>query len=327
MKRLWRLYFLLALASGCSQQRLQGSSPTDPLARPSWIENPQENCLENQEICASAQAKSQLEADVQAKNDLAAYFKTEISSELQDFQTMSQSSDFSEQKSLSFSENEINQKVHQILVGVFVAHRYHDPEGDYYSFAKLDKEMMNAEILTKMKRIEEQMNELFHWQSRSSYINLISLYKLWQEQNLVFRLLNKVKKQPPYSLEEITTFLSSSPKKIVYIDSLSTTPFQKIISSVTEKINEIGHILVKKSETAQVILKIRSEKKQEYLNVEGFEKWNYQISFINEDSRGNQYGELTIEKVIVGRNDEDCILKFENHIQERLVENFYKLKI
>src|SRR5690606_30304586 len=97
-----------------------------------------------------------------------------------------------------------------------------------------------------------------------------------------------------------------------------------LTSKVSSLLNEVGYRTTENATSDVITINVTSIK--EFLNVEGFEKFTFtmKISHI----RGNEkVGSLTKSETVVGRNQEDALLKIKNSFFEHLEEELYQLNL
>jgi hypothetical protein len=82
----------------------------------------------------------------------------------------------------------------------------------------------------------------------------------------------------------------------------------------------------KTSENAHDVVTINVTSIKEFLNVEGFEKFTFtmKISHIRDNDK---VGSLSKSETVVGRNQEDALLKIKNSLSEYLEEELYQLNL
>lgn len=312
---------LLLLLSACSHltqpPKVEGQEKL-----PVWVYSVYDHCAESSELCASGEGPNSYASDAEAKSNLASIFKVQITSNFKSSITEQNTVHQLEKKVLSQATQELQSSVDEVLESVEIKQRFKQ-ENVFYSLAKLDKNVAINILTKRMKRIDEKLKAYWNKQKKTLARKMLKLSaeRAGIEEKLA--VLTPVFEPAPVSYEQVLKWTLSPTRQGVIGIKVAQSP-KWLTSKVSSLLNEVGYRTTENATSDVVTINVTSIK--EFLNVEGFEKFTFtmKISHI----RGNEkVGSLTKSETVVGRNQEDALLKIKNSFFEHLEEELYQLNL
>jgi|GEM_PF-5822098 len=313
----WYLLFSLYFIFSCSSVKKDSLQSLDD----SWIKN--EKCMQANNICALGYGKDQISADLKAKKELASFFKSKISSDLNSSTLSKQTLD-----SESLTERtsiEINEKVDDYLESVYIEKRA-VKSNIYYALAKVNRSNLNARLQQRYSKIARKMRKVSEYPYRSSLYNLELLLDEKEEIDRVYSAINSTQKQSLSEESNLQDFKNKLEKKRVYI-KLSQNSESFNLRPISEKLRKVGHVIVNDKNLAQVEILVNLKMKDSYLNVSGFDKFLLNISIESKHRDGTTQGEIQVNSQVTGRSLSDAMSKAYQLIESQVSQKFYLLKI
>lgn len=325
------LFSLMLYLSSCSssgQKVGADDQQNSSVLKATWINTPYNLCLESREFCAVGSGGSLEQADQAAKSELASILSTEVKST---FDTLAQSSEVNDKKFNFFEENRktIEVKTHQILKGVQIKVR--EQRSDiYYSLAAVDKGIWTQDVAKELEVIESEIDSLMSKNQRSS-LHRLKFFAEQRMQNQAIYLVVSGKNYPEkYSYQSIMSKFDANqwPIKRVLLklknnQSMARNSFEYLKS----KIIQTGHTLSLDESKYDVSCSMNMNDRKDYLNVDGFSKFNFIITVDCLNASGSKIGHFILQKASTGRTLKDSFSKIENELYKDLSLNIYLLNI
>jgi hypothetical protein len=316
------LIFLFVLISCASPKLVKEKS----LFTPEWVNEPMKGCDETRELCASSEGSGSITADANARKSLAQIFSTKIESKMNVTQTLNSSigGESLQGEGKEFYANEVAEITEQILEGVEIKARYVD-SGAHFSLAKLDKIQASDRIRSKIKQIDEELVILNKDHKKSHYGKMKKLFKLREDFNSRYEFLAGSRIPSKVSLEEIVKKKKiSSPVNLIFLKVANQdflTMLQEILSERGFKFTDI------EGGNHDIIIELVIRNKKEFLNVDGFEKFSFDIA-LNSQTRSKQnLGTVKFHQVSIGRNFDQALSKIKPDIEDFINNHFDDLNI
>ncbi len=277
---------------------------------PQWVNNPLANC-ENGFMCAVGEGKSIVLASSNARSELAKQFSVNIKSN-SSF-SISQKNNNDEQ-SASYL---LYEGVSEMLSGVIIKEVYNDGAGNCYAFAVVDKNKLENEALLKVENIDNELQNnivvrpvpvkklkkliVARQEKNQKYMGLTGKSVA---EKITMKDVRKAKGEPNfYRLEEIKN------------DTLNLQEF--IRSETIEHLDKI-------SKDAEKVISGDVNIKKQYLNVDGFEKYEVFVSLACK--QGNKtIGNIRVNKSGTGRNKQQAIDVVKEEIFKEISEKIDSL--
>ena len=311
---------LLLMLSACSHlsqpPQVEGQEKL-----PVWVYSVYDFCTESSELCASGEGPNAYASDAEAKSNLASIFKVHITSNFKTSLTEQNTVHQLEKKVLSQATQELQSSVDEVLESVEVKQRFKQ-DNVFYSLATLDKDIAINILTKRMKRIDDQLKSYWKKQKKTLARRMLKLSaeRAGIEEKLA--VLTPVFEPAPVSYEQVLNWTLSPTRQGVIGVKVAQSP-KWLTSKVSTLLNEVGY---KTSENAHDVVTINVTSIKEFLNVEGFEKFTFtmKISHIRDNDK---VGSLSKSETVVGRNQEDALLKIKKTFSEYLEEELYQLNL
>lgn len=297
---------------------------------PLWVGSPYDYCKSTEEICGVGTGKTLKEADLAAKNEIASFFRLQLNSNL----VSSMSSSQTEQKNvLEIQQREtfqqvISAQVDELVEGVEVIQRYILNDKEYYSLARLKKNLLEDNLRQKISSTDKERNDLLEKKARLALFNLQNLYLERQGVEKLLSMLDRPlmgdKKSTVWWDE--TKSMMQTPKLVkLEFDKNSDDAWEDLLSSI---ITQAGHKIIK-TNNAKYIIKSSFTLKMEPINVEGFLKARVQwrASSFDQERGSEVIGAIDESLDVTARNKEQLWNKAKDHFKSKMLEKIHLLGI
>lgn len=265
--------------------------------RPDWIDNPGKTFV-NQEIYAVGFDKTLKAAQSEARANILKYFETNINSSFQ--------AELSGQNDVStrLSKEEMQENASGIVKGIIISKTYQDKDG-FYVLAVLDKRKTINEIGHDIEALDAKMQILLENADSSNAAQLKKMYLKREDLNRKYLFLTGTQVREKISYGDVFNALKEKAPLSFYIavkegrgQSKGITPLK---NAVIKLINGEGYVVSSNIEKADRIITLYITLEEQYLNVQGFEKWKTTFRLECRDgSRG--IGVVTNEYTDTGRS-------------------------
>lgn len=309
------LIFLL-LFSGCSMLKKSPELSSSSKEVPEWIYSPYEACDEAGELCATGEAKGMAASDAQARANLASIFEVQVKSTLN--QNQSSRSTFPWQSQVNEEvQTALDQSVNEILENVQIK-KHFKKDGLTYALASLDKNQAATLIGDRMKKIDTELEALWHKKSRTNLRKIIRLHLEREKLNERYATVAGGKRASKVSYEEIMRWKESRPDMLPVSLKVGQAP-DWMTEKLKELLTESGFRIVKGESSRVLSLNVDSIK--EFLNVDGFEKYTFTLNMTSFEG-GEKKKVISTSETVTGRTQADALLKvkpfFTSYIEEHL---------
>jgi hypothetical protein len=315
--------FCLFVLISCAGPKLQKEQS---LFAPEWVHEPMKGCDESREICASSEGTGSITADANARKSLAQIFSTKIESKMNLTQTLNSSlgGETLQGEGKEYYANEVAEITDQILEGVEIKARFVNSSA-HFSLAKLDKIQASDRIRSKMKDLDEQLVTLNKDNKKSNYGKLKKLFKLREELNTRYEFLAGSRFPTKVSFEEILKKKKLlSPVNLIFLKVTNNdflTMIQEILSERGFKFTNV------EGGNHDIIIELVIKNKKEFLNVDGFEKFSFDISLNSQTRTKENLGTVKFHQVSIGRNFDQALSKIKPDIEDFINNHFDDLNI
>ena len=288
---------------------------------PTWVYAPNEVCNEAAFLCASGQGNSIEVADLSAKKSLASIFETNIKS---NFQIHTNS--FTSERRSELTEkvlSEVEESLDLVLQAVEIKKRFQKSEV-YYSLVSLNKIKARKALTQQIKDIDAQMDHLYREQARINITKLLLLLDKRQllNERLIIIASNGI--STDYTYSKITDLKYKKELSRVKIEYNESFP-RSIRKWFESKLNNSGFDIVETNYDYKITMKLST--KEEYLNVQGFQKFTFVTQGSAKNISGEQVGSLEATMTETGRNENDAFLKIKENLQTKIGEKIDDLNI
>ncbi|HLW56313.1 MAG TPA: hypothetical protein VKY27_02955, partial [Bacteriovoracaceae bacterium] len=258
----------------------------------------------------------------EARSNLASIFKVHVSSSLQSSITEENSLHQMEMKVRAEATRSLQTSVDEVLESVQIKKRF-QKDGVFYSLAKLDRHAATAILNNRIDKIDQELLSYWNRKQRTLVRKMLrlSLERSSIEEKLA--ILTPVFRPAPISYQQILDWSLSFKNKVPVSLKVGHAP-KWLTSKLSSLLNEVGYKIEKGEAKNLVSVNVTSIK--EYLNVSGFEKYTFTMNIQN-IQKGQKVGHLTKSETVVGRNQEDALLKIKNSFVEYLEDQLYTLNL
>lgn len=310
--------FLFGCASGSKREIMS------PASTPEWVNDPMSACSEMEEICASSMGTGQIGADGNARKAIALVFESKITSTMTTSKTSRQESGATiEGKTQEFYSNDLTESTDQMLEGVEIKKRYQDKDG-YYALASLNKIKAAKRLSSLIKELDEKLVPLNKENKKTNYGKMRKLYLEREVLNARHEFLVGRRVLSPVSFEEILKKKNISLKNNLVFIKVKDDAFLPMVSRL---VTERGFKIAKDESKADVAIIANVESKKEYLNVDGFEKYAFNINLNAADEKGEKLGTIEFSIMAVGRSFDQAKEKVRPDIERFIEDHFDELNL
>lgn len=298
---------------------------------PVWVGSPYDFCNSQEEICGVGTGKTVKEADVSSKNEIASFFKLQLSSNIESFitaTTKETEQSFNQEQRESFSQV-INTQVTEFLEGVEVTQRYVLNEKEYFSLAKLKKNILEEKLRLELKSYDLERTKLTEHKAR------LSLYKLKQTllQRQGAEKLLMMLDRPLIGHKKSENWWTETQEMIMLPQNVSLQldqnnkdeQWKNLLESV---ITTSGH-KISTANKARFLVQSAFEFHMEPINVDGFLKARVEWKAKSIDlERGSEVRGVIDESIsVTARNKEQLWHRAKDHFKTKVLENIHLLNI
>lgn len=314
------LFLVLLL---CSCARLASTQLNDQEEQfPNWVYAPYDYCSESSELCASGEGPTFTSSDHEARNNLASIFKVHIASTLQSSITQENTFHQMEMKVRSEANQSLQASVDEVLESVQITQRF-KKDGVFYSLAKLDREAASAILNQRINRIDQELVSYWNKQQRTLLRKMLRLSAERSSIEEKLAILTPVFKPAPVSYQQIMEW-ALKPARTQLISLKVVHAPKWLVSKLSSLLTEVGYKVTEKEAKSFVSVNVTSIK--EFMNVDGFEKYTFTLNIMHIQNGANA-GHLTKVETVVGRNQEDALLKIKNSFTDYLEDQLYNLNL
>lgn len=312
------LALLLTSCSQITQKNIEEGEQPFPV----WVYSAYDFCSETSELCATGEGPQFSSSDNEARSNLASIFKVQISSSIQSSITEDHSVHQMEMKVRSQASKSLKASVDEVLESVQIKQRY-QKDGIHFSLAKLDRLVATQIFNKRIKKIDEELMAFWNKKQRTLVRKLL---KLSAERSAIeekLAILTPVFEPAPVSYQQILDWsLSPAEPKTIAL-KIGNAP-KWLTSKLSSLLNEVGYKI--SSHEAKDVITVNVTSIKEFLKIEGFEKYTFTMNITN-IVNGDKVGHLTKVETVMGRNQEDALLKIKNSFSEFLEEQLYQLNL
>lgn len=312
---------ILLLLSSCSYFKAKPTLSESAKEVPAWVYAPYDSCVEQEELCATGEAKTYAGADGAARANLASIFEVQVKSDFSATTTSSQQ--FAWQASVKQEvQSSIEESVDQVLETVQIKSRF-KKEGLTYSLAALDRAKASDLLGARLKKVDDELTVLWGKRSRTNLRRIVRLYLEREKLNERYSIVAGVGRPAPMTYQEIIAWRESRPKVEPLTLKVGNAP-EWMTEKLKELLTEAGFKIVKGNTSKVLSLNVESIK--EYLNVQGFEKYTFTMN-LTSSIDGEKKKVLAASETVTGRTQADALLKVKNYFTEYIEQHLSDLHL
>lgn len=312
---------VLLLIGSCSHFKSQPELSGSAKDVPGWVYAPYEECQEDQELCATGEAKTYAQADGQAKANLASIFEVQIRSDLNVNTSSSQGMPWQAEVRQEVQQS-LKESVDQILETVQIKKRF-KKDGLSYALASLDRSKASELIGGRLSRIDQELETLWARRQRTNLRKIVKLVLEREKINERYSIVSGSPRPAKVKFEDVIKWKDSRPKVVPLVLRVGQAP-DWMREKVKELLTESGFKLVNGESAKALTLNVDSIK--EFLNVEGFEKYTFTLHLTSIED-GEKKKVLSTSETVTGRNQADALLKVKGYFTDYLEQHLAELHL
>lgn len=315
----------MSLLISCSSTRtIRKDVAKDAHQIPEWINSPMEHCPASK-LCAVGEATGMMQAEAKAREEIAKVFSTQVSSTTTVY-TVSQSTQKSDVVSGSTNQEidgRIKEVTNQVLEGVVIEKVWHGPES-VFAYAVLDKNKVAQKLASEMDLLDKEVSSLFKRSRRADVAKAIKLMKKRASLDQRYQFLKNSNYPALVSLGQLYSKRRELGIQDVRVELQFKTFNDKneIKDVIISQLIGSDYKVVKNNAQFKVIATVTTNK--EYLNVEGFEKYSFQLVINSFNQKNEKIGALDFSVASIGRDFDqsyaEALSAIKNYIETRLDE-------
>lgn len=320
MKTGW--IFLLVAISGCSLWRPNTPKISEHADEvPAWAYSPLEGCDESLEMCASGEGRTGAQADANALKSLAAIFETRVEATTNSLMTMSANS--ATRQSQETAAVAVKEEVKQTLEAASIKQR-HRHKGMSYSLASLDKSKASANLRAAIDRVQSELQGLWERKDRAAWGRMWELLITREGLNDRYGVMmgQRLSYEPSAALLQ-KWYQSRALTRSMGWENHDVP--QALVAPLKAKLTEAGIALAPGATGER--LKANWEAKQGFMNVKGFERWDFILTIEHLATDGTKKGVASVASSATGRTRVDCENKSKGELLKKLETELPKLNL
>ncbi len=289
---------------------------------PSWLSDVSKGCSSG-ELCAVGTGDSRIQAEVNARAELAKIFQNKISAT---FKSKLEAVGSSVSDDLS---EEIIETTQMALDGVEIK-KHHEDKLNFYALALIDKKKAAKGFKTEITKLDNEIDAYMKDSSGSTVVKAEKAFIKRESLAKNYEFLSGGTIHSKITFEQIFKNKRDVLGKIiahVYLDEDEPKPVESLLVTL---LTEAGYKVTTGKErskyaTHTVTGDIVADKK--HMNVDGFEKFDIIINLSAKNSSKVETGHLNFTAQETGRNYSQAYAKAEEKIKGYLKENLMQLNI
>ncbi len=272
---------------------------------PVWIKEPLKNCPST-EICVLGNGKKLEKALSVAREEMAKTLKVKIigNTSIRTSSGQVRKDEVIEGSVTEKFNKDIEEVSDEILEGTFIKETYNEKD-EIYVYLGLDKIKTGQIIKSKILVMDESIEHLFQLGRRSSLFEAIKNYPLREDLNSRYEFFTGEKVYPKVSLKELFAQKEKYFKKqtkifFKFIDFKGEENLKKFIIQKFLNLGLVQSLDIKDKDVYTI--KVFFDSKKTFLNVEGFEKYQFSISAYCYNRNYIKIGAINFTTGETGRN-------------------------
>jgi hypothetical protein len=288
--------------------------------RPTWILKPYSKCKKSY-LCVVGEGTGFLQAESNARSNMAKIFKTKISSK---FKSSLSEDDGDVSATLS---DVVEEEVSGMISGVEIAERY-EGEDQVFVLAKLHKMKTANYLKGKIDEMDSKMEVLYKSKDRASAAKLMESYRIREGLNDQYQFLTRKPLKKRITYEQIVKKQEEATKGVLLKVMIRQGTPDEMKGIIIATLTRIGYKVAKDNDQRFThIITGNLVRKKMYMKVEGFLKHQYTLTLTAESKSGEKQGSLTHEEVTTGRNADQTMDLALPAIKNYIFDNISKLSI
>ncbi len=289
---------------------------------PAWVNQPKKNCP-TQYMCAVGEAAGRSQAKAQARAAIAKVFQTQVKSK---FSEVVFANDNVSEQSMSATTEELTEMT---LEGIEILEMHEDKLG-FYALAGLNKRKLSNHYQSEIKKIDQKLGVLW---SSGKIGDLMNMGELLGRRSLFYdriAFLTGLKVTLPFSYKEYLRKKKNLFNKVTIKIGKELDMPQSLKETIANELSSMGFRLNTKEKAegkTTHILKGKLDSKKEYLKVEGFERYRFNLVLKALNNKRKETGFLSFETTSTGRNFDQSLEKALVTISEHISKNIHQLNI
>lgn len=293
---------------------------------PDWSREPVKFCP-NFEICALGTGRTLEKATSVAREELAKVLKVKIigNTNFNTYSRQIRDQELVEGEVRETFNKGIEEISEEILEGTFVKESFKDNNENFFVFAGLDRNKTSLIIKNKISLIDQNIEHLYQLGRRASLFEAIKIFPLREELDSRFEYLMGERIPPKIPLKDLylqkEKFFKKQTK--VFLKFIDFKSEENLKSFIISKLLELGIVQVLDPDEKNAFeVKFFFNFKKSYLNVEGFEKYQFNFNAYSYNRNKVKIGILNFSTDGTGRNftqaKENALVDIKKYINDNI---------
>lgn len=298
---------------------------------PDWIKEPIKFCPSG-EICALGSGKNLERAMAVAREELAKVLKVKIigSTNFNTYSRQIREQEWVQGQVNETYNKEIEELSEEILEGTYIKETYKSENENFFVFAGLNRNKTSLIIKNRIFLIDENIEHLFQLGRRASLFEAIKIFPLREDLDSRYEYLVGERIPPKVSLKDLYSQKEKYFKKQtkVFLKFIDFKNEESLKAFIISRLLELGMVQVlDPNEKNAFEVNFFFSFKKSYFNVEGFEKYQFNLNAYSYNGSKMKIGSLNFSTDGIGRNFVQAKEIAQVKIKQYLSDNINQMNI
>lgn len=320
----WPIVLIALVAYSCSSTKPISEGKEN---RPLWVNDPAEFCGE-EKLCAVGEGKNFTVAEIEARKNLAKVFRVSVSGATEVEETTSSISSADDLTSSGVKQEvliQTREAVDEVLEGV-VTSRKHQEDDSSFALAELEKGTAIRLMRPRMKELDAEIEQIYQSGRRSLLPRAFDLDDARAQLKNYFAVLGVPNFSSGVDRKELLQLKHKFDQNPVVIKIVNSGEWDEVEKTLQGELASFGYKITQKG-AYNILLKLDSKIKREYLNVKGFERYHVMIELTALDKEDKTLGNLVYERGENGRSLNQIRARVLTDFRNDFAENFPSLHL
>lgn len=301
------------------------------LSKPKWLSSPDEFCPPTL-LCAVGSGTGQMNAQINARAEIAKIFETKVKSKMTITTSSSQTSDADSILSGGMDEDtyqQVTEAAEGVLDGVEIKESWEDDES-VYALASLHKRKAADRLASKMDELDEKIKTHYDLGKRSDLSKCLKFLKVRTALDLRYEILKGRRYTNAISYSQIMKKKRAKGKlgTTILLDFKEVGKISEVGTWVTEKLlEEDFKVTRRKKNTHTFTVKGALASEKQYFNVKGFVKYKFLLSLKSKNKNGEVVGSVSHTVLQTGRSFKQAYMNAIPSIKRFINEDLDQLNM
>jgi hypothetical protein len=311
---------LLFLLAACASSHKQQSPPL-----PAWVDQPMSECMESMEICAVGEGPNRDSAETKARESLAKYFETRVSSTSIYSMSIKDTTAGNKEEGAS---NRLEEATQEILKGVRVV-AAHTREDRAWILMSMDKRKGAGILAREMDVLDEEMKAHLERKKGASFTKIEKILPLRRALDERYSLLAGREYPEKVTMKDVNDWRKARSLKGITVSLNITTEstLERVRPFVIKALIDREYKVRESPESAQYLIEGKAASSKEHLNIKGHEKYSFKVDLVVKNASGEKKGALLVKAASVGRSQEQCLERALPEIEKIIEEQIDELNM